>query len=73
MKSIITVDIKESDLLTQARALFAQEEAAAPEQVATETAPVAQEEATPVETVSEEVVAEETPVDTTDETTQETT
>lgn len=62
MKSIITVDIKESDLLIAARAQFAQEEAAVEntEEVVTESTPVVEtveEVATPVEN-TEEVVAD---------------
>jgi len=56
MKSIITVDIKESDLMAQARALFAQEEAMVPtEQTPTEEATI---ETTPVVAVVEETAVE---------------
>jgi len=67
MKSMITVDIKESDLLAQARALFAQEEVVAPveqtptEEVVVETTPVAEAaevEATPE--AKDETTTEET-------------
>jgi large subunit ribosomal protein L19 len=75
MKSIITVDIKESDLLIEARAAFAQEAAASveptpTEEVAVEATPVVEtveEVATPVEN-TEEVVAD---APTTEETTTE--
>ncbi len=71
MKSIITVDIKESDLLVAARAQFAQEEAAVEntQEVAAEATPVVEtveEVATPVENTQE--VAAEAP---TEETTTE--
>lgn len=64
---MITVDIKESDLLAQARALFAQEEVVAPveqtptEEVVVETTPVAEAaevEATPE--AKDETTTEET-------------
>lgn len=78
MKSIITVDIKESDLLAQARAEFAQEEATAQveqtstEEVTMEAAPVVQatEETTaPVENVKEATT--EAPTEVVEENTSE--
>ena len=68
MKSIITVDIKESDLLAQARAMVAQEE---PTQVEASVEEVVTE-APAVEMVEETVAPVETTEESTPETTEET-
>jgi large subunit ribosomal protein L19 len=67
MKSIITIDMKEKDLLAEARAQFAQEEVV--EEVTTQEAAV--ETTTQAEVAPETVAAEETTPVTEEQTTEE--